>query len=388
MKIFQVGGAVRDRLLGLKPKDVDYVVVGSTPDEMLKLGFKQVGASFPVFLHPKSGEEWALARIERKISGGYHGFAAFFDPNVTIADDLARRDLTVNAMAQRQHFKIHAGEIVLGQLEDVIIDPYGGQADIAGKTLRHVSNAFAEDPLRLVRLARFSARYDWNVHPSTIEFCHKIVASGELDMLPNERFAAELIKTFDQQSLNLRRFFDLIYLLKLQQHTKFFRNLLGELPHHAIRRYLSTMPAKSDQQLISDFLVPLFGMHAQKFDELRFTAEHQRYATACKNTQNFLRGGPTAEALFAALEAWRYWQPATDRALVKSMVKMLAIRQLIGLELLDLLIDDKIDDYSLAAIQASNICPGEEGPQVGRKVRDARLDEISYWLKEHHPFWA
>ena len=131
-KTYLVGGAVRDRLLGLPVTDRDYVVVGATPDDLLHAGFKQVGADFPVFLHPQTGDEYALARTERKTARGYHGFAVHFSPDVTLEDDLLRRDLTINAMAQAP--------------DGSVIDPYGGQVDLAARTLRHVSLAFAEDP--------------------------------------------------------------------------------------------------------------------------------------------------------------------------------------------------------------------------------------------------
>lgn len=145
MQIYLVGGAVRDRLLGLKVVDHDHVVVGATPEQMLAKGFKEVGKDFPVYLHPKTGEEYALARTERKSGKGYKGFNVDFSPDITLEQDLIRRDLTINAMAQDEN-----GEI---------IDPFNGQQDLSDKTLRHVSPAFAEDPLRVLRVARFAARF-------------------------------------------------------------------------------------------------------------------------------------------------------------------------------------------------------------------------------------
>jgi tRNA nucleotidyltransferase (CCA-adding enzyme) len=171
-----VGGAVRDALLGLQAAERDWVVVGSRPDEMLKQGFRQVGASFPVFLHPQSGEEYALARTEKKQGHGYHGFKVDFHPGVTLEEDLLRRDLTVNAMAQDENGRL--------------IDPFGGQRDLELKVLRHVSDAFAEDPLRVLRVARFAARFaglGFHVHPSTLEMMRTIVQSGELEYLAPER---------------------------------------------------------------------------------------------------------------------------------------------------------------------------------------------------------
>src|SRR6188768_868756 len=145
MKVYEVGGAVRDELLGLPVKDRDYVVVGATPEEMAKQGYKPVGRDFPVFLHPETHEEYALARTERKTARGYHGFEFRAAPDVTLEQDLARRDLTINAIAQAE--------------DGALIDPYGGQEDLRRRVLRHVTEAFREDPVRILRVARFAARF-------------------------------------------------------------------------------------------------------------------------------------------------------------------------------------------------------------------------------------
>ncbi len=178
---YLVGGAVRDVLLGLKIVERDWVVVGSTPEGMLDIGFKQVGASFPVFLHPDDGEEYALARTEKKQGHGYHGFNVDFHPGVTLEEDLERRDLTINAIARDQHGKL--------------IDPFGGQRDLQKKLLRHVSAAFVEDPLRVLRVARFAARFatlGFRVHDSTMQLMQEITASGELQHLAAERIWREI----------------------------------------------------------------------------------------------------------------------------------------------------------------------------------------------------
>jgi len=180
-KVYLVGGAVRDELLGVAYKERDWVVVGSTPEALLEKGYKQVGASFPVFLHPGTGEEYALARTEKKQGHGYHGFAVDFHPGVTLEEDLARRDLTINAMARGP-----AG---------VLIDPYGGKADLESRVLRHVSPAFSEDPLRVLRVARFAARFaplGFTVHPSTLLLMREITESGELSHLVPERVWGEI----------------------------------------------------------------------------------------------------------------------------------------------------------------------------------------------------
>lgn len=179
MKIYVVGGAVRDRLLGLTPGDRDYVVVGASPEEMLAAGYTPVGKDFPVFLHPKTHEEYALARTERKTGHGYHGFSCYAAPDVTLEEDLARRDLTINAMAEDE--------------QGTVIDPYGGRQDLQAKVLRHVSPAFAEDPVRILRLARFAARFPlFTVAPETLALMQQMVGSGETKHLVAERVWQEL----------------------------------------------------------------------------------------------------------------------------------------------------------------------------------------------------
>lgn len=190
MKTYLVGGAVRDQLLGLPIKDRDYLVVGATPEMLLAQGFQQVGAEFPVFLHPESKEEYALARQERKNGAGYHGFICDFSPEVTIEQDLIRRDLTINAIAQ----DITSGEI---------IDPFCGKADIEAKCLRHVSPAFEEDPLRVLRVARFAARFHsmgFHIADETVKLMTKMTACGELAHLTAERVWLETQKAFETDS--------------------------------------------------------------------------------------------------------------------------------------------------------------------------------------------
>ncbi len=181
MNIYIVGGAVRDELLGLPVKDKDFVVVGSTPEAMLDAGYKPVGKDFPVFLHPKTHEEYALARTERKTASGYKGFVVHADASVTLEEDLSRRDFTINAIA-----KDSAGKL---------IDPFNGQADIKAKVLRHVSSAFVEDPVRILRAARFAARFaDFTISDETLSLMRKMVENGEVDALVPERVWQELSK--------------------------------------------------------------------------------------------------------------------------------------------------------------------------------------------------
>jgi tRNA nucleotidyltransferase (CCA-adding enzyme) len=187
MKVYAVGGAIRDTLMGLPIHDVDYVVVGSSVEEMIAKGFRPVGKDFPVFLHPETQAEYALARTERKTGVGYKGFHFYADPSVSLEQDLERRDLTINAMAQEVNED--------GQWVGPIIDPYNGQADLASKVFRHVSDAFAEDPLRLLRIARFSARFpEFSIADKTLLALQSIVRSGELDALSAERIWQELAR--------------------------------------------------------------------------------------------------------------------------------------------------------------------------------------------------
>lgn len=183
MQIYKVGGAVRDRLLGQTVSDTDWVVVGASAEDMLEKGYRPVGADFPVFLHPKTGEEYALARTERKSGRGYGGFTFYASPDVSLEEDLVRRDLTINAMAEDDNGRL--------------IDPYGGQRDLEARLLRHVSPAFVEDPLRVLRVARFAARFaplDFKVADETLALMRELSESGELEALTPERSWKEIAR--------------------------------------------------------------------------------------------------------------------------------------------------------------------------------------------------
>jgi tRNA nucleotidyltransferase (CCA-adding enzyme) len=185
MNIYAVGGAIRDELLGVPVQDRDYVVVGATPEQMVAQGYRPVGKDFPVFLHPQTHEEYALARTERKTAAGYHGFQFFYAPDVTLEEDLARRDLTINAMAREVRPD--------GTLTGPVVDPFNGRADLEARVFRHVSDAFLEDPVRILRVARFAARFvNFTVAPETLELMRKMVAAGEVDALVPERVWQEV----------------------------------------------------------------------------------------------------------------------------------------------------------------------------------------------------
>ncbi len=189
MNIYLVGGAVRDRLLGLPDSDRDWVVTGATPEDLTARGYRQVGNDFPVFIHPETGEEYALARTERKSSPGYGGFSVCFDPAITLEQDLQRRDLTINAIAQDE--------------EGALIDPYGGQGDLKARVLRHISPAFSEDPLRVLRVARFASRFHregFSVAPETMALMRSLSQSGELEHLTPERVWQETCRALMESS--------------------------------------------------------------------------------------------------------------------------------------------------------------------------------------------
>jgi len=187
MKIYLVGGAVRDKLMGIVSKDRDYLVVGSTPEEMVQLGYKPIGKDFPVFLHPVSKEEYALARTEKKVGKGYHGFEFYTSPDVTLEEDLSRRDITINAIAEDE--------------EGNIYDPFNGVDDINNKVIRHVGDAFTEDPLRVLRVARFAALdFEFKLEKETLALMKKMVKSGELKSLSVERVVAEVTKGLEGEN--------------------------------------------------------------------------------------------------------------------------------------------------------------------------------------------
>ena len=210
MNIYEVGGAVRDALLDKKAKDKDWVVVGSSPEEMISNGFKPIGKDFPVFLHPTSKEEYALARTERKTGHGYHGFNFYYGKEVTLGEDLFRRDLTINAIAKDS--------------DGNIIDPHGGRNDMKNKIFRHVSDAFSEDPLRAIRLARFHTYEhlkDFTIDESTEKMLEEIVSSGEIANLSSDRIWTETDKALNSKNPNI--FFEVI--IKYKMHSHFFNNL-------------------------------------------------------------------------------------------------------------------------------------------------------------------
>ena len=236
MKTYAVGGAIRDTLMGIPAHDIDYVVVGATAEEMVAEGFRPVGKDFPVFLHPATQAEYALARTERKTGAGYKGFVFHADPSVTLEQDLERRDLTINAMAQELSEN--------GEWVGPIIDPFNGQEDLAKKILRHVSDAFAEDPLRLLRVARFAARFpEFIVADETLLAIKAIVRSGELAALSSERIWQELARGLT--ATKPMRMFQVLLdagAAKLLLPSGLNAQLIDEQQRETLRKYLRITP--------------------------------------------------------------------------------------------------------------------------------------------------
>ena len=242
MKTYAVGGAIRDTLMGIPAHDIDYVVVGATAEEMVAEGFRPVGKDFPVFLHPTTQAEYALARTERKTGAGYKGFVFHADPSVTLEQDLERRDLTINAMAQELSEN--------GEWVGPIIDPFNGQEDLAKKILRHVSDAFAEDPLRLLRVARFAARFpEFIVAEETLLAIQAIVRSGELAALSSERIWQELSRGLT--ATKPMRMFQVLLdagAAKLLLPSGLNAQLIDEQQRETLRKYLRITPPALEER--------------------------------------------------------------------------------------------------------------------------------------------
>jgi tRNA nucleotidyltransferase (CCA-adding enzyme) len=291
VNIFEVGGAVRDELLGLPVKDRDYVVVGASPEEMERQGFKPVGRDFPVFLHPKTHEEYALARTERKSGRGYKGFTVHAAPDVTLEEDLRRRDLTINAIARAA--------------DGTLVDPFHGRDDLAKKILRHVSDAFAEDPVRILRVARFAARFGFEVAPETMALMRRMVESGEADFLVPERVWQEFAKGLAEREP--QRMFQVL------QESGLSRKLLSEVrqvPHlhgslaQRFAQLLWNVDAKDIEKLSNRLKAPsepreLALLASRNRDALGTASSPQELLNVLKRTDAFRRPDRFRELLEA-----------------------------------------------------------------------------------------
>ena len=264
MKIYTVGGAVRDELLGVPVQDRDYVVVGATPEEMVKLGYKPVGRDFPVFLHPDSKEEYALARTERKTARGYHGFEFRAAPDVTLEQDLERRDLTINALAKDERGRI--------------IDPFHGARDLEAGVLRHVSPAFAEDPVRVLRVARFAARFEFDIAPETLDLMRRMAENGEVDALVPERVWQELSRGLMERRPS--RMFEILHECGALARVMPEAELLYDEPDHAAEA-LRLLDLAAAQNLKLEVRVAVLARACDPF-AIESLAERLKVPSACR----------------------------------------------------------------------------------------------------------
>ena len=375
MKIYLVGGAVRDEMLGLPVKERDYVVVNATVEDMLKLGYQQVGKEFPVFLHPKTREEYALARMERKVKPGYKGFTFDTSTTVTLEEDLLRRDLTINAMAKTIP-------------DGVIIDPYHGEQDLKDKILRHVSPAFVEDPVRILRVGRFWARYahlGFRVHDDTIALMRKMVESGEVDALVAERVWKEWERALGEK--HPEKFFELLTLCGAIEilFPEFGSNYSGifsliaaaKITNEPMIRFAALLHALPDSQknlksICNRYRVP------NAYRELALlTARHYESA---KNAQSL-----TAQELlnlFSALDIYR----RPDRfkhfllacqSIANAQRQSFDDRHWLGLE--------KAANIAAKCDIKDVLAQGLEGNALAKAIQDKRKDKVQEWLAKQKP---
>ena len=366
MQIYLVGGAVRDELLGLEVKDRDWVVVGATPDDMLQQGYKQVGADFPVFLHPGSREEYALARTERKQGRGYHGFEVYSAPDVTLEDDLKRRDLTINAMARDE--------------QGHIVDPFNGQQDLQQRLLRHVSEAFAEDPLRILRTARFAARLQpqgFTVCEQTMALMRTMVADGEVDHLVAERVWQEIQRALLEKEPGT--FFEVL------RDTGALAVLIPELsPEPTFAAAMAALRCAhannaTTEQRFAALMSPLAeDVCVARADALKAPNDCKNLARLVTTFTPALTGTaageqmPTADEVFALLDAADLWRrPERFSALTATLACTLAEADKGALATLD-----------EAASSAAGVEPkalmaaGYSGRALGKAIREERLKRI------------
>ena len=351
MDVYLVGGAVRDTLMNLTVTEKDYVVVGATEQEMLDAGYRTVGRDFPVFLHPDTQEEYALARTERKTSPGHTGFVCHASPEVTLEEDLLRRDLTINAIARSG-----AGEL---------IDPLGGQADIAAKSLRHVSVAFMEDPLRVLRVARFYSRFyhlGFTVHPDTTELIVKMVNEGQMAELTAERIHGELDKALNTKDPAI--FFDYLRLVGAHEF------LWPELTNHDIDnlRQLSSTNIPSPQ------IEKCFAGLTMNLDRKRLTALCRRLKCSNNRTE-------TSGLVAKFLAQWILLNELDAEEIISLLQQTDAFRKRARFDAFNEICATISHDKTLAAswghfldlvsnVRASDIDTGETGPALGTAIRE------------------
>lgn len=348
MKTYLVGGAVRDELLGLTAHEHDYVVVGATPDQMQQQGFRPVGKHFPVFLHPETNEEYALARTERKSGIGHQGFEFFTDTSVTLEDDLVRRDLTINAIAKNE--------------QGDILDPLNGQADLDNRILRHVSEAFSEDPLRVYRVARFKAQlsnFDFNVAPETMTLMTKLSDSGELQHLSDERVWQETFKAL--KSPNPVLYFET--LIECHANSRSFK----QTEYHDLQR-LKAAASKTD-----DPLIRFAALFSQKTCELKSVPnEFADLANIVQRMAPALVAIHSAEELCQALDSLdvQRREERAQLALLTTEIITQINQQFVDFELIEKGI--KV----LGDINYGDIAKSNEGSNIKAAITDAKIDAL------------
>ena len=359
MQTYVVGGAVRDALLGLPVNDRDWVVVGASPQQLIAAGFLPVGKDFPVFLHPETKEEYALARTERKTAAGYHGFVFHADPGVTLEQDLARRDLTINAMAQD----------ALGR----IVDPFDGRRDLKNRVLRHVTSAFREDPVRILRLARFAARFsDFSVAPETLHLMRGMVSAGEVDALVAERVWQELARGLMEKEP--ARMFDVL------RDCGALAKLLPEIESRwgaELARVLGEA-ARRDAPLPVRFAVLVHGAG----DELRGLCDRLRVPTECRELADVVArehanvnacGQAGAEALVRLLERCDAFRKP------QRFESVLLACECIGGEPAGRLKQAFEAAQAVATHEIAQLAQaqGLQGPKVGEMIQRARVEAVA-----------
>ena len=375
METYLVGGAVRDALLGRAVQDRDWVVVGATVQQMLDAGYTQVGRDFPVFLHPQTQEEYALARTERKSAPGYHGFVVHAAPDVTLEQDLARRDLTINAIAAEWDTAAQPSRATprLG----AITDPFGGRADLQAKVLRHATDAFREDPVRLLRLARFAARFhDFSVAPDTMDLLRDMVASGEVDHLVPERVWQELSRGLQEEQP--ARMFAVL------QDCGALARLLPELELTPARTAILDRAARQGLGLEARYaLLDVEGSRALQ-QRLRVPVACTELANTLAGQSSTLRAGlglDAASLVQCLVECDAFRKPARFAELLQATACEvgasaaqwpIALRWARALQLAQ-----GVDSGSLAA-QAQG--RGADGAQVGVAIREARIAAVASGL--------
>jgi tRNA nucleotidyltransferase (CCA-adding enzyme) len=353
-QIFLVGGAVRDHLLGIESKDKDYVVVGADVDYMLQRGFSQVGADFPVFLHPETGEEYALARTERKVGAGYHGFEVSFGADTSLEEDLARRDLTINSMAMTDNLQV--------------IDPFGGIEDLRDGILRHTSEAFAEDPLRVLRLARFAGRYNFTVAHETIELAKQLVAAGELDRLTPERVWKEVNRAVTEP--HAHRFFEVLTEVGALQ-TTMLSKLFPTLNRALMYRVLAVARGMAANEHIVIGL--LSGLDKLKAHELK-EDNHAHWLAAQRVRAIELLNQLTAPNLLAFLEQAKVLQ---DSAKWNDLLTMLMIMEHCGMVRDGTASTVELARYAVLSVNADDLVGKFKGPEIGKALKQKRLAAIT-----------